>query len=306
VLVIVVSRRRWRLLAAWQLYAAAFITLAVLTPVLIWNVQHDFASFRFHLGERYGDAAFKLSLNLAKGFWIIYFVYISPFLVLPILRFLIRQPLPGFPRESHDLGRLVFLVSTGLFSLMTMWTAVPPYWNIIALMPLLPHLVAYVGARVQLTLHILFGLLYAAVIGFNMGVAPLAVLVGSGDWESSVVHGWEQIADEVAKAEETYDPDFIAATRYTLAAQLAFQRGHDDVTALQSRIDQFDYWFDPAAHTGQTALILGDTTQRIDEETRARFESIEQVGEFQIVRLGRVVNTYQLVLAHGFGEPPAP
>lgn len=303
--VILLSRRRWRLLASWQLYAAAAITIALLSPVLVWNLQHDFASFRFHLGTRYGGAEFALEAGRAKAFWLIYFVYLSPLLVLPIVAFLIRRPQQGFARASHDLGRLVFVVSTGLFTLMAMTTPVAPYWNITAFAPLVPHLVAYAGARVQLTAHVLFGMLAVVLIGFNMGVAPLATLNGGGDWESSVVHGWEQIADEVARAEQAHAPDFVAATRYTLAAQLAFQRGRDDVTALQVRVDQFDYWFDPAAHQGQTALILGDMTQRIDGETRARFRSIEQVGEFEVTRFGRVVNTYQLFLGRGFGEPPA-
>ena len=34
---------------------------------------------------------------------------------------------------------------------------------------------------------------------------------------------------------------------------------HDaDVTALSSRHDQYDFWFDPVAHRGQDALIVSD------------------------------------------------
>ena len=299
VLMVVLVPRRWRLLAAWQVYAGALITVAVLSPVLVWNLQHDFASFRFHLGERYGGSL-NPSFQVIRGYWLLYVIYISPLLLLPVVSFLFRQPSSGFPRVSHSLGRMIFLVSTILFSLMSMWTASAPYWNIVALAPLMPHLVAYIGARVQLVLFVLYGLLFGTALGVNMGVVPLAALSDRPDWESSVVHGWPRITAELAAAEAAHAPDFIAATRYTLAAQLAFHRGRDDVTALQARVDQFDYWFEPELHRGETALILADRTQRIDDETRAQFQRIEQVGEFQVERFGHVLNTYQLFVGYGF------
>lgn len=303
VLVVVLNPRRWRLLLSWQSYAAGLIAVTVVSPVLLWNIEHDFVSFTFHLRERYEDSGFAPSWAVVRGYWLLYAIYISPFIVVPLISFLFRQPAAGFSRTSHEVGRAVFLVSTGLFSAMSMWTASAPYWNILALAPLMPHLVAYAGARLRLALFLVYGIAFGVVLGTNMGVAPLAVLAGGDDWESSVVHGWEEITAAVEAAEARFEPDFLAATRYTLAAQLAFHRGRNDVTALQSRTDQFDYWFDRSARQGQKALILGDTVQRIDDETRSSFQRIEQVAEFEVVRFGRLVNTYQLFLGHEYSGP---
>jgi uncharacterized membrane protein len=41
-----------RLLTRWQTYAAGLITLALFSPHLLWQAQHDFPSFRYHLFER--------------------------------------------------------------------------------------------------------------------------------------------------------------------------------------------------------------------------------------------------------------
>ena len=38
---------RWRWLRSPYPYLAALIAIAVFSPVLIWNAQHDWASFRF-------------------------------------------------------------------------------------------------------------------------------------------------------------------------------------------------------------------------------------------------------------------
>lgn len=304
VLHIALAPRRWPLLRAWQLYAAALLTMAMLLPVLIWNLQHDFASFRFHLVARQGEFLANFAPDRALTFLVLFLAYLSPLLAWPIARIVFARGDSGFAGASRDLGRLVFFGSTLSFAWIAMGSWALPYWNILAVAPLIPHLVVWIGARVQLLLHIGYGLLVVGLLFFvNFTLVPVATITGGSDWESSVVHGWDQIAAEVAAADADYQPDFLAATRYTLAAQLAFQRGRDDVTALSSRIDQFDFWFDAEAHRGQTALILADTTQTIDAETRARFASMEQVRQFDVVRFGHVVNTYQLFLGRGFGEP---
>ena len=47
------SRRWWR---QWQPYAAALLGLAVFSPVILWNAQHDWVSFAFQTSRRLGDA----------------------------------------------------------------------------------------------------------------------------------------------------------------------------------------------------------------------------------------------------------
>ena len=45
-LYVLVQRRQW--LALPQLYVAAILTALVASPILVWNVQHNFATYRFH------------------------------------------------------------------------------------------------------------------------------------------------------------------------------------------------------------------------------------------------------------------
>jgi dolichol-phosphate mannosyltransferase len=46
------SRRWWR---RWEPYAAALLALAVFSPVIVWNAQHDWASFEFQTLRRLGE-----------------------------------------------------------------------------------------------------------------------------------------------------------------------------------------------------------------------------------------------------------
>ena len=47
------SRRWWR---QFEPYIAALLALAVFSPVIIWNAQHDWASFAFQTSRRLAEA----------------------------------------------------------------------------------------------------------------------------------------------------------------------------------------------------------------------------------------------------------
>ena len=65
--VIVFGRPYRRLLGDPHLYLAAIVSIAMLTPVFVWNLQHEFASFSFHLSDRHGGGYVETSNN-ALGF----------------------------------------------------------------------------------------------------------------------------------------------------------------------------------------------------------------------------------------------
>lgn len=295
---VLLAPRRWGLLARWQVYATALLVVAILSPVLIWNVEHGFASFSYHLVERNAGIFEAFDLWRVTVFSLLNLLYLSPFLLLPLLGLLLARR----AGNGRDLARLTFAGSTAFFGLLAASLGALPYWNILAHVALFPHIATWLGARFQLIAHLVYGVLAFGLVLVNYALLPVSLLTGGSDWESSVVYGWDEIAAAVAAAEASERPDFLAATRYTLAAQLSFARGRDDVTTLSSRIDQYDYWFDPAAHAGQTALILGDTSYGVDAETAASFARVTEIGRFDVERFGRVVNTYVLYRAEGYGE----
>jgi hypothetical protein len=73
-------RRRW-LPSPWP-WAAAGIAVAVFSPVLIWNAQHDWASFRFQSVR--AVATHELSLRTVGDFFGLQFFLVGPIL-LPVL-----------------------------------------------------------------------------------------------------------------------------------------------------------------------------------------------------------------------------
>ena len=73
-------RRRW--LTSPYPWAAALIAVALFSPVLIWNAQHDWASFRFQSVR--AVATHELSLRTVGDFFGLQFFLVGPIL-LPVL-----------------------------------------------------------------------------------------------------------------------------------------------------------------------------------------------------------------------------
>ena len=73
---------RWRMLKSPWPWAAALIALVIFSPVLIWNAQHDWASFRFQLVRAVTEH--PLSLRTLGEFFSLQFGLVG-FVLLPVV-----------------------------------------------------------------------------------------------------------------------------------------------------------------------------------------------------------------------------
>ena len=141
---------------------------------------------------------------------------------------------------------------------MSMFVEIFFYWNIVAILPLMPLIAGWVRRRWVAILHILYGTILAVGFAFNQTAVPVAMLWGASDWTAASIRGWPETAARVGAFEKQYNTNFVVESRYTTAAQLGFAMHDPEVTAISSRHDQYDFWFDPAAHQGQDAIIVSD------------------------------------------------
>lgn len=291
-----------------HLYLAAALAVAMQAPVFYWNFSEGFASYNFHFSERWGAAAAARPANLMApvNFLLITAVSLSPFLVWPLFKFLFRRAEGAFEARAKPLAVSIFGVSTLALSAISIWLGAYFYWNIVAFITVIPLLVRHLGSRLQLWLHLGFGLLAAALVVVNFTVMPLGVLLGGREGGSAVNFGWDEVTARVIAALDANPVDFVAGTRYSTASQLGFQLRRTDVTALSIDRDQFDYWFDPAQYQGKDAIILADDNDSAAgiDYLRARFRTLTLLEQIPIVRFGRTIHNFQIYLGSGY-LPPA-
>jgi hypothetical protein len=261
-------------------------------PVLIWNLQNDFASFGFVFGGRRIDGEFDL--GGVAGYLLGFPLVLSPFLLWPLGRFL-------FAREDGlGFNRLVFWFSTLGFLVASFLTDILIHWNAIAYAAVLPFLSNWLRSRVLALGHVIFGGLVALALAVNFTVMPIVTSFTYTDQSTSLSYGWDEVIPEIEAIRATREIGLIATPWYASASALAFAMRDADVVSLFPGRDGFDDWFDPAAHVGETAVIVADRKRGLTDAIKAQFETVRRVKRVDVVRNGLIVERYSIYIARAY------
>lgn len=277
-------------------WLAALLILAMQAPVLLWNLQHDFASFGFIFG---GRAPLQLLRDFGglSGYLLGIVFVLSPFILWALIRFLFARG------DGQFFVHAIFWISSLGFLAASLFTNILIHWNIVAYAAVLPFLSPWFRSRLLAVGHFLYGALLAAVMGVNFALLSVQGLVSFVDQTTAWSYGWDQIAPEVRRIADAEGTSFIAATDYALASPLAFALADRDVVSLSPRTEAFDFWFDAAGHAGQTAIIVADRWRPMHGGISERFASVEEAGEIEIINFGKSVDRYAIYIAREYSPP---
>lgn len=297
-LLLVVVRHR-TLLRSPHLYLAMGLALLMQAPVLIWNLEHGLASFDFILGSRHGGQSDPGGWSGPVGFFLGMAGLLGPFLLLPLWRFLLARD----GGAGSELGRAAFWVSSLVILGASLTTDVLFHWNLVAYIGALPFLALYLRERWALLGQVAYGVVAGVLAFVNYSVVPVMALISHADQTTAWSYGWTEVAARVEQAAAEHPPGFIAATDYTLASQLAFALKDAEVTSLNPASEQFDYWFAPATHAGETAIVVADAWRPLGKAIKARFERVTPIDAVAVERFGKRIGIYRLYLGEGYRPP---
>jgi 4-amino-4-deoxy-L-arabinose transferase-like glycosyltransferase len=295
------ARSAWR---SPHLYLAALLAVAMQAPVIWWNASEGFASLDFHLSERWGRPLAELHPMNVLTFVALALIFVGPFL-FPGIGAMIRRPLgQPFADRARLLALIVLAVSSGALLILSLFAEVYFYWNIVAFLLLMPLLAGWMQRRWLLWAQVIYGVVFALLSVVNFTLVPIESLFGGNGWTFASAHGWPAVAVRVEELEHEYKVGFVAASRYTTAAQLGFALHDADVTALADRHDQYDFWFDPKAHRGEDALIVSDPRIKTGQ-IEPYFETLKLIETVRFERFGRVIYRARIYLGSNFQPPDA-
>ena len=299
--VIVIQPRLRHLLRDGRLYRAIAIAALFTLPILIWNVQNDWLSFQYYLSRSVDSGGGPtLRPDAVLFFWLTAALILSPPLVWAMAQALkLKSPLPSPTYRPMAVGLLV--TSTGILSLVGLFSTALYYWNILAyllLLPLVPLVFLDDGGQVArhrgwLNGIQILGTVVAWLLVVNYCVMPLAALFGpDGDPDGRMSFGWRQVATVV----ETYAPqhDVLLTTDYRSASALAYSLNDDSVLAISERIDQFDVWAASRPLVGQSALVLADDWHPFEAGPLQLAAGWEQITTIPVQRFGVKIKDYYL------------
>jgi dolichol-phosphate mannosyltransferase len=302
------SARRWWL--RYEPYLGAVLALLIFSPVIIWNAQHEWASFSFQTTRRLAEAP-RFSLHKLIASAMVLITPIGLIAAIPALR----------PRADgvHSRGflSLVVLLPIAIFTLYSLrhevkldWTGAP--W--VGALPLFAFDLAATGGAptgltdwlrrawpptLAITVLLLGSGLYYLALGFP-GVPT------RGPMELVPV-GWRDLSTQVFKAADEFRSangaavTLVGLDRYAIASELSFyareQHRNDleigSVHLFEGMGLMYERWAPAASFDGRNLLLLaqreGDLTSPYIDAHVAR---LGPVKSFALMHDGRLIRNF--------------
>ena len=289
-------------------YLGALLCLFVMTPWVLWNVDHDFA----HLVHEFGHVYSGNNSLLHAVDWI-------PALLLSALPVALLSVLGGLKlnfdefasdREEavRDMLRFSFCALVVFFVIKGLFGEVLLNWAL----PLVPALLMIFGRRMRwsalgtlaaglLQLALLFVLIYPYAVGLGMKHDPF-----------QKIRGWDRVMTEAAELAGT--TDVVTTDHYSIQAWALFHwpsdlTGSDRyasptgqvVPNKARRLNQYDNW--DVLDSPKTSLVhIG----RYSEDLAIRCSVFKDLGDVsQVMPDGTVRSSVTVFRCDGFSPQPA-
>jgi dolichol-phosphate mannosyltransferase len=323
--------RRW--LLRWEPYAALGIALLIFSPVIVWNAQHEWASFAFQTSRRLAEAPrFALHKLLISVL-----VLLTPTGLLTLLVSRFTRP-ANLPDEAADgsrrwlLIRLAVLVPLSVFVAFSLRHDVKIDWTGALWLGAVPALAASIvsfgvkGARgiYKWTYSawgptaVLMLLLYAAGLHYLALGLPG---VGYSDRLELVPVGWRDLGRQVnaiateIRRSSGLEPVIVGMDRYELASQLTFY-APDHAKSVKETSSRnlfgqnglmYGRWaFSVAVGDRPLILVAWDPHDLSDELTAGYAAALDPPQQGTLHRNGTEIRRFTYRIAHGLGVRERP
>jgi hypothetical protein len=297
-------------------YLAFVIGLAVFTPVIAWNVSHEWASFAFQGGRALGWSVIRpdrFAVSLATQA-----AYLLPWVWVPLVMVLIRE-LRGLPGRAYNDVSGRFLVYQAVipllaFGALALVQPLLPHWSLVgflAVFPLLGRAWAKTKAarpqRFAVRLSVLASLAVAmtavvvihATTGFFQrgGRFGLGLVPVTGD-ATLDGYGWDQVGRELQRRGLLDRPElFLFSDRWYYCGHLALATDRRIAVVCYNRnhAQNFAYWSKPEDWVGRDGIFVGVNDSRpVVADLERWFCRFEPLADIPVLRNGVCIRTVHL------------
>lgn len=312
------EHRHW--LRRKEPYIGSIMALLIFSPVIIWNAQNDWASFRFQLshGLKVKDKAGLPSLLEYIGSQA---VILSPFLFIACLWAMVKGIFVWFIERDW---RYLFLSCTSSFVVLffgysSLRAKVEGNWPMSAYFTAIIALTAlYFNStyRRKTTMAIIVIAMAVTVTSFAHIQAAVPVVTIRKD-PTDQLHGWKEMGseigvalDEIRQKKETDQAKgfFIMGTSHQFTAELSFyipSKPYVYELAGEGKFNQYNMWSSPPS--GGDALLVMSPEKGGDPYIRSLFDDIREFRKVDLRRGNKIIKTYSLFICrnfHGFKDRP--
>jgi len=281
-------KKRYDLLFHLKLIPSITIALLFISPVIIWNIQNDWASLAYQANHVVGAKSidwggFFESLGAQIGAY-------NPFLA-PLAFYGLYRAL----RSKHDtlfLSALFGLTLMLFFMYASLYKTALPHWSALFYLLFIPLGAFYLleNWKKYLYFAIGFGVLLSALSYAELGFKFLP----QPDYKSlhRDIYGWDKIISRANEYIKDSQKEALAITNWTLASRaIYYNRDYNSsVYLIDKRDDQFDIW-EKSNAVGQDLVVITTHDFKKDIAEYMLCESVINLEEFDILLNDNIVNS---------------
>ncbi|MFZ5906310.1 MAG: glycosyltransferase family 39 protein [Nitrospirota bacterium] len=282
------------------------LSLVIFSPVILWNINHDWVTIRHTAGQAHVSEGFRISFvsflefvgsqfgvitPLVLGFMTVAFwefrkTHAGRFLIwfsFPVIMFFLLKSLQGKVQANWALpGYITGVIAFSAYSVQgfSLWSR---------------------GRRILLSASIVLAVAvtavahYPSLLGLPVKLDPSARL-----------RGWKELGLEVTRIHEkmtSSHPVFIFSDRYQISSELAFYVRGNPVTYcvnLNRRMNQYDLWPGFGNLIGHHAIFVRQDDSGIPERIASAFGRVEKKVVTTYTKQHGKIRDYTLYLCYDF------
>jgi len=295
-------------LFSYKPYLSLLISFIVSLPVVVWNYQHNWASFGFQSGRRAAEAV-TIRADYFFGFLGSQVGVLGIFL-MPLFIWGIIKTASHIKDDSRLALFFWFTLPTLLFfTLISPVHYVKMNWLAPAYLSGLPVVVYMLLKSVSLKWKAYgkFALSFsiAATLVFHIMLFIPAVGIGKAD----TIHGWSELAarvDEIRADFSKHGEFFICGYEYKTASELRFHLDDQPETFSNNIVGKrglaYDFWSDPDTLIGKNCIFVYDQRNRYKNPKHLKdvFERVDEPEIFTAARGGKKITDFYIYKCYSY------
>jgi hypothetical protein len=290
---IVSSPKRRRILIHPAPWVGAVFTLVIISPVIIWNAQHDWVSFAFQGARATGHGFPKVGQFLANlgG----QMLWMFPWIFVPMVMATYKALRLGSHAERTWYCLCLAIPTIFLFTIIPLWADRGlPHWQMPGWLMLYPVLGEYLASEsvmrtrprtwaitsTVLLLVLAFLVVGHAATGYGRLLFPAAFAKGDPTLESLE---WAPLREELQKRGLLEKKELFVISGSPIDIGKIDQALADSIPMqVYGESKQYGFRYDPKLLVGRDALIIGrrDRMDGIDRSLAPYFDSITELPSF--------------------------
>jgi 4-amino-4-deoxy-L-arabinose transferase-like glycosyltransferase/membrane-associated phospholipid phosphatase len=287
-------------------FIAFIISLLVFSPVMGWNVNHDWITFKHTAGQAHLEDGIQISLKSFFEFFGSQFGVITPLLLIlmAVSVWRLRKKREGAFLFWFSMPVIVFFLLKSIQAKVQANWALPGYLSGIIAFSAFYMKRFYSekgGPKIFIATAVLLSALVTAV-AYYPSILNLPVKLDP----TSRVRGWKELGAEVTKIYEQMSatrPVFIFSDRYQVSSELAFYvKGHPVTYCINlgRRMNQYDLWpgFNNLLHYDAIFVSIGDNM--VPDKIVTAFKKVEKRAFKSYTKKQIELRDYSIFLCYDF------